>query len=398
MNIVLCGLMFSENSLREAQFYSKTGIQMAPHLFQSNLLAGLKQLGGDVRVSAVNVTPIGSFPMHYRRLAVRRELWDDGNVQIGYWNLPIVKQIRHMRAAVRELEKKLDLEHPEQNFIITYNTYEPFVRAACHLKKKHPGIRLAMLVTDCIPGRGDMERYMTASAVRKGDRIIKMAKNYDGFIFLTKYLAEALEIGDKPYVITECISNEKQSACPENAVSANRCLYSGAVNAEYGICELADAFAGMDGAELWICGKGNAGAYLEKLAAKHENIRYLGFLNPKELENYRSQCDFLINPRRPSGTYTKYSFPSKTAEYMMAAKPVIMYKLEGIPDEYDQYLNYLTGKNVWQIRRELAEIFASDYEILKQKAAAGRGFMMREKSSLAQAKRIFSLYQQFTKR
>ena len=173
--------------------------------------------------------------------------------------------------------------------------------------------------------------------------------------------------------------------------SENICLYTGTLDKEFGICEIVDAFAHLENAELWICGGGSAKAYVEEQASKHENIKYFGFLAQDALAEKRELCDFLINPRRPSGTYTKYSFPSKTAEYMLTEKPVIMYKLEGIPDEYDEYLNYLVADAPSDIKTELEHIFSEDYDALKKKAEAARAFIMEKCSAEKQALKILDL-------
>lgn len=396
MRIILCGLMFSESGLGLSKKYSKTSLQMAPHLFLTNLANGLRVASEDVELSVINIMPVGSFPMHDKRLLIRREVWGEDNVGVGYLNLPVVKHHIQKRALIREIEKKLDLKHPENNFLLVYHTYLPFLEAVKCLKIKYPAIKTALIATDCVPGRGDMEKYMTPAAVKRGNKAVELAKWCDGFVLLTKYLAEALEIGDKPYVITECIANENQMRCRPNAESKNRCLYTGSISLEFGVCELADAFANLDNAELWICGGGSGKDYIESLAETHKNIKYFGFVDHERLQDIRNECDFLINPRRPTGTYTKYSFPSKTAEYMMSGKPVIMYKLEGLPDSYDKYLNYLSADTPESIKDELTKIFELNYSSLLQKADLGRAFMLENASSVAQAKKIVGLFQKLS--
>ena len=394
MRIILCGLMFSKSGLRLSKKYSKTSLQMAPHLFLTNLTNGLGTASEDVEVSVINIMPVGSFPMHDKRLFIRREVWGEDNVGVGYLNLPVVKRYFQKKALIREIEKKLDLEHPENNCLLVYHTYLPFLEAVKYFKKKYPAIRTALIATDCVPGRGDMEKYMTSAAVRRGNKAVELAKWCDGFVLLTKYLAETLEIGDKPYVITECIANENQQLCNKNEQSKNRCLYTGGIDWEFGVCDLAKAFTMLDNAELWICGLGSGKEYIERLAAEHTNIKYFGFVNQDRVQELRDQCDFLINPRRPTGTYTKYSFPSKTAEYMMSGKPAIMYKLEGVPDSYDEYLNYLTADTPEIIKDELVKIFETNYSSLSEKAERARAFMLENASSVAQAKKVIGMFEE----
>ncbi len=394
MRIILCGLMFSESGLCLSKKYSKTSLQMAPHLFLTNLANGLRATSEDVELSVINVMPVGSFPMHDKRFLIRREVWGEDNVGVGYLNLPVVKHHIQKMALIREIEKKLDLEHPENNFLLVYHTYLPFLEAVKYFKNKYPDIHTALIATDCVPGRGDMEKYMTPAAVRRGNKAVELAKWCDGFVLLTKYLAETLEIGDKPYVITECIANENQSQCQKRAESKNRCLYTGSIDWEFGVCDLAKAFTMLDNAELWICGLGSGKEYIERLAAEHTNIKYFGFVNQDRVQELRDQCDFLINPRRPTGTYTKYSFPSKTAEYMMSGKPAIMYKLEGVPDSYDEHLNYLTADTPEAIKDELIKIFETNYSSLLEKSDRARAFMLENASSVAQAKKVIGMFEE----
>ena len=73
---------------------------------------------------------------------------------------------------------------------------------------------------------------------------------------------------------------------------------------------------------------------------------------------------------------------------MMTGKPVIMYKLEAIPNEYDEYLNYLEGDSSDAIAEELKRIAGLDYGQLADKAMAGRKFMLENKSASVVGKRI----------
>lgn len=390
MNIIFCGLMFSEHSLKDAYKYSKAGIQIAPHVFQTNVINGLRQIDG-VKISVMNVLPVGSFPFNYKKLFIKGETWGNDCVQIEYLNIPFIKRKQQFWNLIKEIEKKINYSQMEDNFLVVYHMYGPFLEIARYFKEKYPQIRTCMIGTDCVPGRGDMEKYMTHTAVKKGNRIVKLAKFCDAFVLLTKHLAETLEIGEKPFIVAECICNENQDCCFQNERSENRCLYTGSIDKEFGVCELAEAFAEMDNCELWVCGSGTGEEYVRKMAEKHKNIKFFGFLDQAALLKFRNSCDYLINPRRPTDTYTKYSFPSKTAEYMMSGKPVIMYKLEGIPDEYDQYLIYLTSNTSAGIKKELENIFAQEYEGFREKALSAREFMLKRKSAFVQAERIVKL-------
>ena len=388
MNIVVLGLMFCDESLQEAYNYSKCGLQMAPHVFQYNMLYGFEQCH-NVNVKVYNIPPIGSFPINYKKIISKQYIWKGNNKQIGYVNLPIIKHVQQRFLLEKYLEDEI-MNEPQVNIVI-YSLYEPFLTVVDRLKKKYPSINVCLIQTDAVPGREDMEKYMTRKNIRKGNRAVALAKSCDMFVLLTKHLRNTLEVKNRPNIIVECISDDVQKMSKTKNTQQRICLYTGSTDRIFGIEELVCAFQTMGNAELWICGTGDADEYLNKCNEEYSNIKYYGYVDKNKVAELRDLCDYLINPRRPSGTYTKYSFPSKTVEYLMSGKPCIMYKLEGIPDEYDQYVNYLTGENAEEIKKELIHIFNKDYKMLLNNALEARRFVQENKSSKAQALRIIEL-------
>ncbi|MBQ8291216.1 MAG: glycosyltransferase [Clostridia bacterium] len=385
MKVVYLGLLFCEESLQEAYKAAKGQVQIAPHAFQENLLSGMKKCVG-TELAVINVPPIGSFPFNYKKLFSKTYRWGEENVQIGYLNVPVVKHWTQKR----KIEKMLRtyLKTGEKICVVAYSLYEPFLQVIKKLKKKYANLTSCLILTDPVPGREDFDRFMTEKHKKRGDKLVSLAKSIDGFVLLTKYLAETAEVGERPFTVVECVGKTDQPACARNENPKNICLYAGVTNKAYGICELVEAFIGMENAELWVCGVGDAKEYLEATAQKYENIKYFGFVSRERVAQLQNECDFLINPRRPTGTYTKHSFPSKTVEYMMTAKPVIMYKLEGMPDEYDEYLSYLTGENTEAIKRELTAVFETNYNLLADKGQRAREFVLRNKNADVQAQKI----------
>ena len=67
---------------------------------------------------------------------------------------------------------------------------------------------------------------------------------------------------------------------------------------------------------------------------------------------------------------------------------------DGIPDEYDDYLNYLTAVTPQGIAEELNALGDSDYLQLLRKADAGRRFVMENKNEYVQADRVYQLIKQ----
>lgn len=390
MNLIFLGMMYGDGFLEQAREKKFARLQMAPHTFGKNLIDGFSELDG-ISASVINIPPIGSFPRSCKKLFIKTEYWGGGkNVQLGYINLPIIKQCSFRKQIKKHIAKKVKNDG-ENTAILLYSLFDPFLDASIWAKKKYPLLRVYLIQTDCVPGREDMDCYMTAEAKIRGDRLVKKAKCVDGFVVLTKYLPLPLEVGKRPFCIVECVCNFSQDADARIENEKNICLYTGSLAKEFGMYELAEAFKKLENAELWVCGSGELADYFKETEKNYKNIKFFGFVPQDQLAEIRQKANFLINPRRPSGTYTKHSFPSKTAEYMASGKPVIMYKLEGIPDEYDQYLNYMKSETPEEIAEELSGIFALDYDQLCEKSDAGRAFIRENASPLHQAKKIYEL-------
>lgn len=388
MKILFLGTMFSPHSLEEAYKASKCGVQMAPHLFQDRLIQGLKA-DENTFVTVFNVPPVGSFPMNYKKLYIHGHKWEE-NEQIGYLNVPVLKWKIQRGKLLRKVEKWIEAQPADEKcYILAYCLYEPFLDVLDRIKEKHPEVQTTLIQTDAVPGRNGMIKGEKMK--RLGDRLVSKTKKIDAFVVLSQPLTEVLEVGDRPYVITECICDPKQPMSKQKKKSENAFLYSGTTEKVYGICDIVDAVKELPQAQLWVCGAGNSDEYIREIEKTHPNIRHFGYLSQKELADLRDRCDFLINPRRPTGTYTKYSFPSKTAEYMLSGKPALMYKLEGIPDEYDAYLHYLTSDNAAGIKAELQAVMNADYEELLQKAEEARNFMLENKNAEVQARKILTM-------
>jgi glycosyltransferase involved in cell wall biosynthesis len=385
MTVTFLGLLFCDESLKDAYKYSKAGVQTAVHTFQKTLIDGLCTTAD---VDVINVPPVGSYPFNYKKLFVKQRSWQKG-IEIGYLNLPIIKHKLQVKKIYTTLTKKL--RKNDMNYLLVYSLYLPFLEVVQKIKADGYPLKVCLIQTDAVPGRNDMPKYMNEKAVKKGNKVVSLAKECDSFVILTKYIADPLEIGERPYTVIECICDDNQKINKIKDKSENICLYTGTLEENFNICEMVDAFKKIPNAQLWICGAGNSEKYIRDASEKYENIKFYGYVDRQRVSQLRDECDFLINPRRPTDNYTLYSFPSKTAEYLMSGKPVIMYKLQGIPDDYDAYINYISAKNPAEMREELENIFNSNYDDLKKVAQNGREYILNNKNQYIQASKILEL-------
>ena len=205
------------------------------------------------------------------------------------------------------------------------------MKAIRRAKRRCPDLKAAVIVTD-LPNQWGLASYrkglMKKIEYAMGREKIHLCSVFDGFVLLTEPMREVLPVGEKPFTVIEGLILEKELP-EEKRQTENAVLYTGTLNRELGIAELLRAFEQMPEVQLWLCS-----------AEKHPNIRYFGFVSQEEALSLQGRAATLINPRSPEGLYTRYSFPSKTLEYLRSGRPTLCYALEGIPEEYGQYLIY----------------------------------------------------------
>lgn len=78
----------------------------------------------------------------------------------------------------------------------------------------------------------------------------------------------------------------------------------------------------------------------------------------------------------------------------MSGIPTIMYKLDGIPDAYDEHIFYIEGNEAQDIADKILEVMQLEKTERIKFGEDAREFVLREKNEKAQVKKIIELIQQ----
>lgn len=243
----------------------------------------------------------------------------------------------------------------------------------------------------------DIPRFIFPNSI-KGKLISSLneflIRKTDGFIFLTEEMNDLINRHNKPNIVIEGfvdqnIINNNINTSPQS----NIIMYAGGVKKIYGIENLVQAFIKLNTKkyELHIYGNGDYTNDIIKLSTQYPNIKYKGLVSNSEIIELERKAYILINPRPTSDLYTIYSFPSKTIEYMASGTPFLTTKLKCIPEEYNQYLNYIDGEDVESIFQSLDQILKIPYTTLKEKAIAGKEFIENNKTNTIACRKIVEL-------
>ena len=396
INICLLFGIFPTALKREIELNSKGAVQYAADALQKSIIAGITEHCDNV--SIVNLPFISSYPKYYKHIIAPSGNIDkatDGiaGQSLSFINLPFLKfpsKTRHALKGLREWGRNVE----GKKVIVTYSAHSPLIKAAVKYKENFDKDTKIILVVPDLPEFMAQKRDCITEFFKKidGKSLWKLYRKVDGYILLTEFMRERLPINDKPFRVIEGIFNPKDQKGAD-IQTKKTIFYGGTLAKRYGVMNLVNAFIQTDNQDyvLEICGMGDAKEEICNLASKHPNIHYLGLLTREEALRKQREASLLVNPRTPEGEFTRYSFPSKTMEYLASGVPTLLYKLPGIPEEYYDYCFSMTELGVDALSAKMKEILELPESELKEVGNEAREFILSKKNPREQCLKLFDL-------
>jgi len=399
MNILFLGGHFTSKVEKEILDNSNDVVQYAANKFQMNLLQGFSEIP-NVHVTSISAPFIGAYPQGYKTLyykptVTHDELYKMPIRYVSFNNLWGYKTISRKFKLIRKTTKVF-MEDGPYDVIMVYSPHTPFMEAALQAKKK-TSAHICLVVPDLPQYMNLSENKSKIYELFKSIDIKKfeeLNKYVDSFVLLTEAMKDALSIGNRPYTVIEGIVNSTEISRPEPKTCNNKIiLYTGTLNKKFGIVNLVDAFSLIEdeNIELKICGRGDSEDYIKELASKDSRIKFLGQVTNQEAVKLQQEATILVNPRQNNEEYTKYSFPSKNMEYLLTGKPVIAYKLDGIPDEYNEYFYYVKDDSARALKEKIVEVINMPFPHQLKTGMEAQNFVLQKKNPKASSNKIIKM-------
>jgi glycosyltransferase involved in cell wall biosynthesis len=279
--------------------------------------------------------------------------------------------------------------------LLVYTASLQFMKAVHDIKKHYPNLTVCVIVADLpdMAGLSSKHGFFSKLIKKITASSYKMIDPVDGFVLLTKHMADYMKI-KQPYCVMEGISTQKGEYQKIMAESDDikRILYSGTLHKCFGVLNLVNAFKLIqdENYRLILCGIGDAESEIQAATVEDKRICYLGQISRSEVLRLQTQSTVVVNPRQNIEKFTKYSFPSKNLEYLSSGVPLVAYKLDGIPDEYDKYIFYVENNSIEALRNKLIEV-CSKSEIDRNIYSKAVRLFVEEKNEINQTKKIVEL-------
>lgn len=368
------------------------GSLLSSYVSQESLFQGIRKNG--IECDSINSRP--SVHYNHKLIRFREHSWANGKsvqLSVGYVHFSYFTLLTKSIALVRAIKKWAMTVKGEEITVFVYALYSPTSIALSALKRIFPNANIVQIVPD-IPKFVDLNMGIIKQILKTiNSKIIGHSlKSVDKYVLYSKYMAEPLHLTEEQYIVVEGSFNPDiyDSEYVEQDQSVKSVMYSGYLELKYGIPELLDAFQFLDEEyELWLAGDGNAIPLIKEKSAKDNRIKYLGyFSSQRDLLTLQKKATMLINPRNTKEIAFKYSFPSKTFEYMYSGNPVLCTRIAGIPDEYFDYIVQIKEATPIDIAEAIQRVGNMTVDERRKLGESGKNFVLKNKNNVAQTKRI----------
>ena len=382
---------------------SRAGLSAAADAHQYAIALGLQSCSDSFEI--VNLPAVSHFPIRYKDICQKSEDIEENGLKIhnvGYNNIIEYQFVSRCVNAKRALDRIIK-NSEEPIYIVVYGINFAINKAAVDIKHKYPNkVKLCDIIPDLpqdVNTHGSIVSRLL-SIIRS--LYFKPTEEYfpefDSYVLLTDYMKEVVNCSPDKYIVSEGIYEEQvtkripHQEDPESFVL----FYGGMLYEKFGIMNLVKAFRSItnENMKLQLCGYGDCVDRVVELSKIDKRIQYLGVIDRDKVLELQSKASLLINPRIPDGNpFTRYSFPSKTMEYFASGTPTLLYRLEGIPDEYYDYCYSLDAEHTSSVDLANKIIDISKIKVNERLGLAQRArtFVLEKKTPKIAARMICEL-------
>lgn len=375
MSLIFVGSVVDRETLKKMPDASVAGNKM-----ELGFIKGFIENG--VRTYVLSVESNGMWKFNRKPVIIKKKHLKDETAEIEtvpYINIPVIKQLLIMHNLKHSLKKVLKKEEFKDSVLLVYNTMTFFAYPVLSVSKKKKLPSMGIIA--------DLPDMASTNLIRKleNKKEQNIIKDFSGLIPLTEHIAHDFAPG-VPYCVVEAGCRPEdydEEARTLNKSEKKQIVFSGTLNEFSGIELIIEAMSYIKNKDisLYIYGDGPQKPFVINAAEKADNIYYCGRVTNDKMLKIQQNCDLLVCPRRSDNFVTKYTFPSKVLEYICAGVPVLSNRLKGIPEEYEEYINYAESESAPDWAEAIQKILngekAGQY---REKALSAREKVLQNKS------------------
>lgn len=400
LDVLFLGKLFPREKEYEIKAKMKTGMMDAANALQWNIIDGLE--ANDVgQIKIINYLPVDAYPNGYPDKFIEgfifqhTEKYRADDVNVKCCNVFGIKRLINSLYFRKYIKNWAQEDNGKKKVVLSYTANSMFLGLVKLAKKYNKNITAGCIIAD-IPEFATAREVTGLKKIYQTFQVKKCASLYgyvDRFVLLTKQMAEKLKI-KSPYIVVEGIATTEEISVDSVKADALKnekyILYSGTLNYKFGIGKLLEAFGKIENEnlKLVICGFGEAEEIIKEKEKQDSRIVFLGRVDRTDVLALQKNAAVLVNPRQNNEEFTKYSFPSKNLEYLSSGVPLVAYKLDGIPDEYDDFIIYPVDDTEISLANEITKICNMADEDRKTLGLKAKDFVFKNKNKVTQSQKI----------
>jgi len=394
VKILYCGIITQPQIFNDIFEITKS-MPFAQQKLEEMIIDGFVENGISDDIEILSTMPVQRYP-HYPKAIINKKVGNNFGVKttyLGFVNLPIIKQFSVFVSNLSQMSKWARRNKKQEKTILIYGT-NPLNTIPAMIVRLFTKTKITAYVTE-IDSLRVFKNNNIIDKIKKAMFVSfsKITENhFDSYILIAEQMKERINKKQKPTCVIEGMVKLKTEIINDNNSAKDKSImYAGSLHKKYGISKLVDGFmqAKLVDYKLIIYGDGDYKPELEKIASDNPHIEYRGLALNETILAQERKCSLLVNPRPSSEELTKYSFPSKTFEYMLSGTPCLITKLSGIPSEYFNYCFTIEDETVEgfssSIKRVLLDNTIEARLFISNKA---KNYLLENKSNVSQTKKI----------
>lgn len=349
----------------------------------------------------VDVVAISTLPISASTSTIKRIDFEEENISnslkyqyISFRNGKLTRLIDMYVNTKRILKDYLENNKNERCYIIA-DVLSPFMTLGCFKVAQRYNVPIVGIITDLpelATGMKERKGSVLKKYILKGIEKLNtsLLNKYDAYITLTESINDVVNTNhSKKHLVIEGSIDANVTYNDTKKSPTQEVVYAGGVYEKYGVKTLVEAFSRLNVAnELHIYGDGTFVEELKVLSKKYPQIKYKGMVSLEEIVEIERKATLLVNPRPSNEEFSKYSFPSKTLEYMSSGTPLLSTKLPGIPSDYFDFIYAIEKEDTEGMADTLSKILSNDASVLKEKGLRAFTYVKQNKTNVAQTKKI----------
>ena len=368
---------------------------------QKSLIYGIDQCEDtNISMDTINAQGFPPYPIYPEKYIERVEWSRNGrnkDVSIAFNNKKVTRIFSQYRGYKKEVEKWIKtVDKNDRLYVIVYEPVIERLVVARWIKKVHPNVIVTLIVPDIPEFVGNVKRRIVRAMKQIRKRILfELMDVVDKYVFYAEPMADYYRVDKEYYIVMEGSFDPRELAffSSNGDVSSDDIvmMYSGAVTCGRAVDKFVEAFHQIEdpSLRLWITGGGNYEQRLKQIAAEDKRIHYYGYLDTRaEVLDLQSKATVLLHVRDKEAISSKYCFPSKLFEYLASGKIVMTVRIDGIPEEYYQYMVVMDDLSTDTIIRSVDYVRSLSLTDRVQMGRAAQEFILKNKTSRVQAEKM----------